>query len=378
MNTLIMTLIMVVIAVAASNIILQDAHAIKRLNYSARAQYLAESGIDVALAGLADKFDLSVFPLNGTIGADTYSVDALETGGRVMLTSEGTVTRGAGAGDDVKRTVSAEVEDLTPDSMYYIMSAGTDVWIRGGFISLTDIDGSVHGNNDVSLKTGLLLGAVDVSDEATCWFGKVYIRTFVGWVAVNGISYGPFTDSSFNWKRAGGPINFPNFDYAYYKQLAIDSGDYYAGAHTFDGVTLNPGNGVVYVDGKATIEGTCDLYGGLVADEIELDTKRLFGIIVTKRARLNQHKAGPINAIVSRNKDFSVDGELNAAEALIYAGNDFVSLTTGSIINVTGVITASRDIRLWEFLAYIDYNYRMPDVQFGPNISMVKIVSWNR
>ena len=64
--------------------------------------------------------------------------------------------------DDISVTVKAEVVDNTPTSLNYIMSAGNDIKIRSGFLTLTDINGNVHGNNRVHLATGILFGFMDV------------------------------------------------------------------------------------------------------------------------------------------------------------------------------------------------------------------------
>jgi len=374
-NTLIISALMVVIAVAATNMILQDSYMIRRLKNSQKAQYLAEAGINAALAGLADDFNLGIFPVSGTIGADTYNVTYAESGGRVLLTSTGTVTMGSGTSDDIVRRVSAEIKDLTPSSMYYIMSSGTDLRIRAGFVTLTDINGKVHGNNSVWLRTGLLLGFMDISDTATYTTDTVYIDTYLGTITVDGVHFGIGTHTTRDgWNAIA--VTLPEFDYNYYRQLAIDSGDYYSGNRTFDGATLTPGNGIVYVEGKATIKGNTHVYGGLVAEEIEIATERWW-IFVTKKGEFYQHESGDKNAIVSRLGNISVDGELHTEKALVYAENDISSLAIGSVIDVTGVICSGRNINLWEFIAYITYNHSKPAVKFGPDVNLVKIISWN-
>jgi len=390
MIVMILTMLMVLIAVAGSNMLLQDMHTVQYLRYNTEAQHIAEAGINVAVATLADDFDLSVFPLNAGLGDGEYNVTVTQADGRILLTSVGTLTQGPGGAKNISKTAAAEVEDLTPSAMNYIMSAGNNVRIRAGFASLTDINGSIHGNNNVQLRTGLLLGFMDVSETATYTTDddtQVYIRVgWLSWINVDGVQYSGGHDAHHDWNHAA--VNFPEFDYGYYRDQAIDSGDYYAGDQIFDDKTLNPANGVVYVEGTATFHGTNHLYGGLMADEIVVEDVRT-GWFSRREGKLQQHKAGDKNVIVSRSGDIrigygksgwvSLRGELEAEEALIYAESDFVVLETGARVDVNGVIIAgSGDINLWEFFAYITYTHAMPVVKFGPDVDLARIVSWNR
>lgn len=380
-NTLFFSLLMVLVSLAGSNMIMQDVRIVETLKFSTQARYLAEAGINAALAQLADNtFNLTIFPLSGAIGADTYLVTASQAGGRTLLSSVGTVTRGAGAGDDVSRTVSAEVQNLLPTSMNFIMSATADLDIRAGFASLTDINGDIHGNNRVALRTGLFLGFMRVTGTATYTTDNVYIDVFwFSFMQINGGLYGNNTHiTQPGWSATA--LTFPVFDYAFYKQEAMAGGIYFAGNANFDSQTISPGNGLVYVEGTATFEGTCTLNGGIVADVIQVNSSS------GKRGRLNQNAAGNFNVIVSRTGDITVgnqDGgirrpaDLNAGGALIYAQGDFETLAAFSIIDVNGVITAN-NIKMREFIAYIDYDYAMPAVSFGPNVATIRVVSWNR
>ncbi|MFC1576708.1 hypothetical protein ACFL3J_03445, partial [Candidatus Omnitrophota bacterium] len=173
-------------------------------------------------------------------------------------------------------------------------------------------------------------------------------------------------------------IEFPTFYYGYYMAQADDSGDYYSSNTSFGSIgsttNLSPGNGVIYVDGTATMYGTCNLYGGIVADRI-----RILG-------QLNQIKTDTKNVIIAKNGsavgDIEVFGRIDAEEALVFATRDFTTLTAGSYVDVTGTLMAGRNVRAWDFLATVIYNHALldPEGMLGPGgeEEPFKVVSWNR
>ena len=69
-----LSLLMILIAVSASNMLLRDAHMINRLKLSTEALYIAEAGASVALGSLADTVlvGLSAGTANGAIPSRTY------------------------------------------------------------------------------------------------------------------------------------------------------------------------------------------------------------------------------------------------------------------------------------------------------------------
>ena len=147
-TVIVLCALMILIAVSASNMLLQDVHMLRYLEHSAQARYLAEAGISHALAYIdiqgMDNIDVSTFSLTPPTGSGlngTYTVTASNdaSGGRMLLTSEGTA-------ENVKRTVSAEIEDLSPSAMDYMMSAGTDMKLNAD-VALADYTGRVHANN---------------------------------------------------------------------------------------------------------------------------------------------------------------------------------------------------------------------------------------
>ena len=225
------------------------------------------------------------------------------------------------------------------------------------------------------------------SGTATYSDDTVEIDTYIGTITIGGVTYGMGTHLDFDaWQDI--PVTFPEFDYGYYKQLAIDSGDYYVGDTEFSSATITPSNGIVYVDGTATFKGTCHLNGSIIAHSINVVSSKSGWFAPLVKGKLLQHASGilPYDFIVSNlgditvgNKDgfFYRSGDLGADAALIYSVNDIQALGAGTIIDITGAITAGGNIRIWDFFAYIIYTHEKPTVQFGPDVPLMKLVSWN-
>ena len=364
MATLIISTLMIIIAVSASNMLLQDSHMIRRLRYSMQAEYLAEAGISDALATLANngfsaKDSPANFPLTN-LGVGTYDVTVVQAGGRVLLSSVGTV-------NGVSRTVAAEVKDLTPTSLFYMMSSGSDFRLRAFLLGLVDINGNIHSNNDMRLQANVLaLLTIDPCGAACCTgqasaSGSVTIKEGF-WASVDIADPPPIDDAA--------PVTFPNFDYAYYQSLASAGNpeDYQAGDKTWENVTLTPANGIVYVEGTVTFRGVCHLNGGIVADKIIV------------RGELHQHKTGTRNVIISRSDDIEVLYRITVEEALVYSGRDFRALGAGAVIEVAGTLIAARYLRIWDLFTFVTYNHRLiyPDgMVIGVGGVPFEVVSWN-
>lgn len=367
--TVMLTLmLMISIAVSASNMLLQDTYMIKRLKRSTQAQYLAEAGINDALAtlaelGLAAKDNPENFPQK-SLGEGTYDVTVIESGERVLLQSEGEV-------NGVTRTVALEVKEGAPTSLYYAMSSGSDFRLTASQTGWSDINGDIHANRNMSLRT-LQAGWIDVDTcGGECCDGSL---SATGTVSLDdGVTYhGSLTE--------GAPaITFPDFDYASYINLAMAGDDYYSGDAIWVSQTLNPTNGIIYVEGTATFNGVCHLYGGLVADKIMVE------------GELYQHLSGTRNVIVSRTNDIQIkairikgkitEGKIETEEALVCAGNDFV-VDAGSTIDITGILIAKRYLTISRSSTYVTLNHRLlePEGLITPlgTGGVIEVVSWNR
>ncbi len=368
-TVMIISMLMIFIAVTASNMLMQDAHMIKHLKYSTQAQYLAESGISEALVTLADNGFAArgaYFPLTGSLGGGGFEVTIIEDDGRILLSSVGT-------SGTVSRTVAMEVKDNTPTSLYYMLSAGADMRVRAFFLGLADFNGDIHANNNVRLRAqALALITVDPCDTSGCCDGDVSARNRVF------LSEGFFADIRIAGSVLEGDaaplVTFPQFDYAYYRAEAIASGDYYSGNKTWNNESISPSNGIVYVEGTAYIDGTCDLYGGLVADRIRVE------------GRLNQHKSGDKNVIIAKGEntigDIDIFYRIDVEEAIVFAQRDFSVQGIGGRVEVTGALIAFRNIAIWNSLSRVTYNHLVlsPLGLLGPEgeDEPLTIISWNR
>ena len=368
-TVMLISMLLIFIAVSASNMLLQDVHMIKHLKRSTAAQYIAEAGVNDGLATLINSGFAAKdtdFPLvNGSFGGGSYNTTIAEVSGRVLITSVGTY-------ESVSRTVAVEVKDNTASALFYMMAAGNNLRLRAFFLGLADINGDLHANNDVTLRAQAL-ALIDIDPcGAGCCTGKVSAggdisqsTGFLGYIQIAGST-----------EEDAGSVLFPQFNYSYYEAQAQASGDYYSGNTTIGSIgsttNLTPGNGVIYVDGDATLYGTVNLYGGIVADEINI------------RGQLHQIKSGDKNVIIAKatQGDISVFAEIEAEEAIVYASRDFKVVSAFSRVTVTGSLLASRNIRIWDMLSYVTYNHMLlsPEGLLGPNgeEEPFKVVSWNR
>ncbi|NQU95411.1 MAG: pilus assembly PilX N-terminal domain-containing protein [Candidatus Omnitrophica bacterium] len=375
-TVMVISMLMILVGVSASNMLMQDVHMVKYLKKSTTAQYIAEAGINDGLATLVQNGFAAKdtdFPLiDNTFGGGGYNVTVSEVGGRVLLTSVGTF-------ESISRTVAAEVKDNTATALLYMMASGTDLRLRAFFLGLADINGDLHANNDLRLKAQAL-ALIDIDPcGATCCDGnisacnRIFQATgFLGFINVAGSTTEGITVA---------PVSFPQFDYAYYVVQAVASGDYYNGDTDFGSVgtttDLTPGNGIVYVNGTANLFGTVNLNGGIVADKINV------------RGRLNQIKTGSKNVIIAKGSDtggtegdISIFFRLDVEEAVVFAARDFKVVAAFSTVVVTGSLLGRRNIRIWDLLSSITYNHKLlsPTGILGPNgeTEPFTVVSWNK
>jgi len=373
-TVILISMIMIFIAVAGTNMLMQDVHMVKHLKKTTAAQYIAEAGISDAFATLVENGFTALdtnFPLqDSSFAGGSYNVTVTRSSGRILLVSVGNY-------ESISRTVSVEIEDNTASALYYMMAAGTDLRLRAFFFGLADINGDLHANDDVTLRAQAL-ALIDVDTcGSSCCDGNV--------TACNRIfeSAGMLGLINIHGSVAEGvaPVSFPQFDYVSYKALAQGSGDYHSGDTDFGSIgattNLNPGNGIIYVDGTATFYGRCNLMGGVIADKLLI------------RGRLSQYKDGTKNVIIAKGSDSgSTKGDikifywLEAEEAVVYAARDFAVVSAFSVVTVTGALLASRNIRIWDMLSYVTYNHRLlhPDGILGPNgeSDPINVISWTR
>jgi len=362
---MVISMLMIFVAVAAANMLMQDAHLVRHIEYSTQALYLAEAGISDALAILRANFGAK--NLSGNFPSKwvdnpygKFDVDITESDGRVLLSSTGT----AGG---VSRTVKLEVRNNVPSALYFMLSSGNNLNLKAHTHMAAVINGNLHANgimqlyakNDGSITTG--------GCGSACCDGSISHSNSQDIVIITQGS-GIVTLGGTNTKDAL-PVTFPQFDYAYYESVTDDD-DLYSGDTEFTGAELTPANGIVYVKGTAEFYGTCTLDGGIVADSIIV------------HGSLTQSKSGTRNVIISKTGDIWVKGSLQTGEALVYAQNDFWVREDGGTVNISGTLIAGRNMELWDKKTAITYNHKLvlPDglLLGGPDDEVLEIVSWNR
>ncbi len=350
--------------VALSSIMQRDVVLVQRVRNTERARFMAEAGINDALARIKANGFSSRSNFTGNLDTGSYSVTHSETGGRYLVVSVGTV-------NETTSTVSAELYDNTPTALNYFSAAGNDVRINS-LVALAQIVGDIHGNNNVYLKSGPLVAWLlitgDVSAVGIVKEGTEYDQGSGDWwdnhVVINGDA-----DDTATVYEGEDRVTFPTFDYMGYQELAVDSGDYYNSDQVFNGVNFMPANGIVYVDGDAEFRGTCTINGGIVADSI------------TVVGTLNVNKAGTRNVVIAKNGDIRVFGRLYTEEALVYALQDIASLQVLADIDINGIMMARRDINMWNFLTLVDYTYAYiapSDMMGEDGEATYRLVSWNQ
>ena len=226
----------------------------------------------------------------------------------------------------------------------------------------------MHANGDLFLSSWFFFTSLavegDVSATGIVKLGFQYKQTdwFDVRVYINGVQ-----GESATVTEGAKAITFPSFNYDRYRQEADDGGDYYEEDQIFDGTTLSPTSGIVFVDGNVTFRGTCDLNGGIVADSITIE------------GTLNQNLTGERNVIIARINDINIDDRLDVDEAVIYAARDIASLQSNAEIAVNGVMLARRNISMWNYRTHIDYNYvntYPSDMEEEPEGIPFEIIGW--
>jgi hypothetical protein len=342
------------------NMMKQSVALIQRSKLNEQALYVAEAGINHALARIRDEGFDAREDFQGNLDTGTYSVTYSDLAGRYMIDSVGAVS-------GITKTVSVELDPLTPTALEFASGAGNSIAIFSS-VANASITGNIHANGNVFLSSWFFFTSLNITGdvsaagivklgfqyEVTDWFDiRVYIN------GVQGESATVTEDAK--------AITFPSFNYDLYRQEADDGGDYYEGDQIFDGDTLSPANGIVFVDGNATFRGLCTLNGGIVADSITIE------------GTLDQNLSGERNVIIARITDINLYGRLDAEEALIYAARDIASLQANAEIEVSGIMLARRNINMWNYKTFIDYNHintYPSDMEEEPEGIPFRIVGW--
>lgn len=338
--TAIILLGMVVIASAAlSFMLLRDAFTAKRLKYSTQAYYLAEAGIEEAIAKLWDTgFDTSGSPFisRTNLGAGNITVTLNTTkwvsDNILLIISAGTV-------QGVSRTIKTEVKATIPTSFNYaVLSSGKTFITQSSVINCGGAIG-IHSNS--TARGGWFsASAIDVVG--------IFSHSWVyGNASAVGIVrerfHGHITGNKTNHASA---VSLPPFDTAffnYYYNLANASSDVYTPADGTQNFTTNlaPANGVIYVNGNVSLEGDITVAGCIVATgDIQVN--------YLTRGTVTQTQVGNLPALMSRGGGIWI-WDPTTLNGLVYAtGNITIFSLLGDVgdITINGSIISGGDVTI--------------------------------
>lgn len=385
--------------VSLSTMIQQDVKLIEISKEREQARFLAEAGINHALAKIKAAGFFSRADFAGTLDAGSYNVSYSEIGGRHLITSTGILTGGK------TEIVTVEVEDNTPTALNYFSGAGNNIEIYS-LVANAVINGDIHANNKVELWSGPFVEGLSINGIVSThaafsgyptkphftkqgiWEGSLYndsgtrdsddIDLWDDHVAINGFSNDSavFPDIVENAER----ITFPTFDYKKYEDAAKESGDYYNGNKIFNGATLQPANGIVYVNGNAVFLENCEIHGGIIADKIYIgdEQKKNYFYGALKQISTNHNR----NVIIARDGDIIVKGPLETEKALVYATESIKTDSDFADLTINGIMLAKGgDIIVWNYATTIFYNYvsmSPEDMLSQDNKDILRVISWNR
>ena len=361
-TVLVISMIMIFVAVSASNMLLQDAHMVKHLKRFMQARYLGEAGISDAVAillnqGFSAKDNPANFP-EKNLAPGTFDVTVTESGGRVLLSSEGEVS-------GVPSTVSVEVKDLYPGSMYNAVAAGGNIDIKSVQGNIT-VKGDMHANGDMNLSEQGQATTFTVLAEPPAT-GKA---TATGSYSTSGnITIADAANSG----GGRGTVTLPVINFAYLKEVAEDDGNYIdmaGGTKTFQDEAISGGSaGITYVEGNVKFKGSCTITGGFVA------SGDIF--MANNNSLIQTHDTDNRFPIFISNDGMKLYGLFSTEEGnLVYATNSIMVQTTGGQSAVLGTVISGGWIHIVaNNNITITYTKVIADEVTPEGI---EIVSWNK
>lgn len=338
--------IVVMICAGLSVMVGRDIYTAKRLRTSTQAYFLAEAGIEESIQDLCGSpFNFDHFPKNKSaedlgIGSFSAILDTSKYNSDKIIKISST-----GSVGDVSRTISATVKDTRITAFTYTTLSGGKMWIALN----NDVSGNVHSNNGSQspIFPALRVGVnSEVHGNATAC-GRAYCSPF-----------GTVDDTLASNKPS---IPMPPFDDAFwnrYYQRAFDSDDVYSGNTIFTS-NQSPANGVIWVNGRASLIGTWTMTGCLIAT----GSVNIIGSI-TQVPQVGNER---FPAIVSRTSRISILGT-STINGLIYAGSRVEILNNGTI---NGAIICNGRLSMF----FTDLNYVKPDPP-GLNTPL-EVICWS-
>jgi len=357
-----MSLLMVFIVTCVSNMILQDSHMVKRLKRSMQARYLAEAGISAAFAvlldnGFAAKDTAGNFPLTTVSTGNTYDVTVVQSGGRVLLSSEGTAS-----GTAISAT--AEVKGGTyPSGLENAMAAAGSAHIKSVGGNLT-VKGNIHVNGALMLTENGSPTLFDIQAYGG-YSGKATASG--SYVASGNVVIADSTNSG----GAKPPQTMLNLDFSALEAAAIANGNHISGNTTFNGGTINGGTiGLTFVSGNAKFQGTVIVNGGFVASgNLTLNN----GNFLTQN-----HDAGNLYPVMACQGQLKFNGAFNTVEGnLVYSTNHVKIHTPAGSSTVVGCVMSGGAIDIEANGNCLMTYLKITASTLVPGMT-TEIVSWNK
>lgn len=222
---------------------------VRKINTGARALATAEAGVADQVvkmttnSGSGYNYWASGVTNSGSFDGGTYSVTCSKPAGspNVIITSEGII------GTERRITV---LELLNAGTISGAIIAGGNVMLDS---SAMTVNGNVHANGSVENSQGNPNINGNISAH-----GTVTGLTPSGTITEGASTFDPLSAVANELPYGIVP------PFTAYSNAAAAGGLYYVGDKTWNGVAINPANGIVYVSGNATIAGRSSLRGILV------------------------------------------------------------------------------------------------------------------
>lgn len=332
-TTIISTFLMTLMGAYAYQMATQDLHFVHRMEKAAQAHQLAEAGLARALSLIASvsgsNFTTAIntasnFPVT-SLGPGTYDASTTTSGGRVLVSSTGTV-------DDVEQTVSAEVSVPSISTLDYAIAGGSSsahTIDSGTGQSPGNITGNIYMGGPLTLDGPSSGGSLVITGSVT----SLSTVTTNASATVSGTTTQNSTTSG----------TFPTVDFSYYQTIATTNSLYFNGNKTYSSgqIPAAPTGGVIFVNGNLTIQGTQSTTACIIATG-----NITFSKTGNTYPKTTVTKYSTYPALMTQNGSISYTSNGNGGAylrvtGLIYSGNGFsVSSGNHDEITVTGNVIA--------------------------------------
>ena len=344
--TIIMLGVIALMAAGMSLMVSQDIHMTRRLGNVTKAYYIAEAGIEEAIAYHADPdndgFSGARFSKDGEFfgeGLLSVSVNETDTPNLYQIVSVGNV-------GNTSRTIKVLVKDTTPPAIsleYAAVSGGKmQYWLR------TNIDHHIHSNSTAYPTqfwhnwwpicvnyNSIYIGAFTNIDGIASACGEIYnLGNEVIEEYADQVELPPFGADFFN----------------YYYTIAAGQGHVYNGNQSLPSLS----NGVYYINGDVTLTGTWTFTGCIVATgNIQVNPGR-----DNRNGSITFLQMGSLPALMSINGDIGIY-ESTTVNGLVYAGGKVVvfDFLQDGPIDINGICISKGDMIISGFFATSSINY---------------------